>query len=1213
MTLLRRLFFSQAFRIAKVARKRPLQVADLEPLPEFVESSFYDSGEIVARGREKSTTGFLKTLLKDQKRASIKTILLFQLNVLVSGFTSISIHSFLKALEAGETQLASVWGAGIALAAIVTVLSFTHYIMTFMNAKMAMTHGLQREVLRKAYALDWEGRQKAPTGDLINRLEVDVDAVTNVVERTADALGVLTHVTVAVILLTKYLGIAGLLSVAALGLIFPLAQYIAKKSRTLELEVMGHRDARVTFMSQILNGIRVIKSFVWQKSVSDECQALRREESKSLQKKARLNSFSSLVFSGSASAAAALGFGIYVALGNELTPATVFAALVVYADLPFPFVVLKDVINVYAKTLASAQRLMEFFALEEIPESPKGETSGVVVENLGVRLGDSKLFEGVSFRLEEGQSLAVVGPVGCGKSILLEALLGELPITGQRSLGTGAIAYVSQQPFVMNATIRANVEFGGEPLADAQVKRAIELASMKTDVDAMPGGLQTEIGEHGINLSGGQKQRLSLARAIAKNPKVVLLDDPFSALDVKTEVAISRELLFGHWKGVTRICATHRLSSLAEFDRVLFMKHGRVAGFGTYKELLAGHDAFNAFLESELKTPHPAPEEIVPIAEVLEETAAEMTNSAFTVAEDRRKGRVRKNVYMTFLKSVGDGVSWQRGVVRLGLVLMIGNALALAQNVWLRFWAEKGDEAVAPLASAFHLVDKSILAWTVYALLTALAITGEYFGSKTSLLAVIAAANRIHDGALSAVIRAPLRYFDVNPSGRILNRFSADLEKIESSMSRHIAGYLDSFLRLAFKVGYICVALPVMIIAAVPTFAVFALFFGFVQPSSRDLSRLNSISRSPMFAFFRECIRGRVVVRAFGRSGEFADLFQAKIRTAQRVSNNGRMLKCWGDIIYGILASSFVGATVVALIYLSGHDAIAPAAAGLILVFANEFLQSMKSITRGTSEIENAMVSVERLNDVTLIQSEPTTTLEPLLREDEPWPVRGAIELRQVWARYDRELPWVLKGVDLAVPAGEHAALVGRTGCGKSSIIQALSRNFASERGEILIDGVDIRRIPLDRLRRAIALVPQEPTLLVGTLRNNLDRHGEHSDEALWRALERAHLAAFVRSLPNGLDSRVDENGANFSQGQRQLMCLARAIVARAKIIVLDEATASVDVHTDSLIQDTILTAFEGVTALIIAHRPSSAAHCHRIIELSAGRVTAVRERSRAR
>ena len=1186
--MLRKLLFFGGYRMARIANARALQLGDLEPLPGHIQASFFPPEELAQSGTRK----LLGLILGRQKWPAIKTILLFQIHTAMTGITAVGIHSFLENLAVDNMRGTIFWGAIISSVALVSVVTFGHYINTFMQSKQATTHALQHAVLRKAYRLDWKSRQECGSGDLINRLEVDADAVSNQVERIADALGVLTHLAISSFLLGRYLGVAGLISVATLALLIPLARYISIRSRSLELEVMHRRDQRVTYMSQVLGAIRLIKSFVWEGATRRDCNRLRGAEAASLVMRSRLETFASLVFSGSASLAAVLGFGLHVLFGKELSPSIVFAALVIYADLPMAFVVLKDVITVFAKTVASADRLSRFFGLPEMAADENLGDDAVRIENLRVDFGAKNILRDISFRLKAGESLAVVGPVGSGKTTLLEAILGELPVVGgcelSASRAKGQIAYVSQQAFVMNSSLRANIEFCGPALSAASLAEAIRLTAFTEDLALMPAGLETEIGEHGINLSGGQKQRLSLARAVAQNPALVLLDDPLSALDVKTEQWICDRLLFGKWQSLTRICVTHRLSSLRRFDRVLYLKDGGVRGLGTLDELLSTNEEFRAFLQSELRThaPPPAAEE-AKVAQAAEAESEEL-RVGFTQAEDRRLGRVRKSVYFTFLRAVGEGGPWKARVSLVTFALVSANLFFLAQSLWLKQWAQGS-------------VGSMVVGWGVYAALAVIDLGLVYVGSRLCWQAVIRAASHIHETALRAILAAPLRYFDVNPSGRILNRFATDLERIESALSRHVYHYVDALLRVIFKLFYVCFSLPVIIPAVIPTLVAYFRFFAFTQPAARDLARIQSISRSPMFAFFRECVRGRPCVRAHGRDLHFADRFLERVRTAQRAGFNMRVMKCWTDICLGAFASFFVGITVAAVIWLAHSNRLSAAAAGLILVFANEFLGSLKSISRGTSDIENAMVSTERLADLALIAPEPSVTLEPALPAETPWPTAGKIELRQLWARYDRDLPWVLKGVNFSVNGGEHAALVGRTGSGKSSVVQAITRNFESEKGGILIDGVDIRSVPLERLRRAIAFVPQEPTLILGTLRENLDRLEEHTDEVLWNALRRAHLHDFLRSLPGGLDARVEENGVNFSLGQRQLLCLARAMIAGTRVIALDEATASVDVHTDTLVQETIQTAFTGTTALIIAHRPSSAAHCDRIVELANG------------
>lgn len=1194
MSWIKTLFFWDALSFALRARRRPLQINDLLELPDDIKHFEFLPNEFNLHSKKHPRLKFLSLLLSRQKMATFKTVMLFQWSEAMGGVSALAIHSFLTELSIDNYKGASLWGLIFSLSSIVSLVIFAQYIMTFVNAKLKTTHGLQKEVLRKAFSINFESRQKCPSGDLINRLEVDVDAVTNLVERIADFLGVITHLVIATLLLYKFLGIAGAISVFVLVLVIPIAKHISKKNREYEFELMRRRDDRVTYMSQVITAIRVIKSFVWEKATTNDCLALRKKELQTLEKRTLLSAYGSLIFMGSATTAAIIGFGLFVALGNVLTPAKVFASLLIYANLPTPFLIIRDVITVFAKTMASAERLVDFFSLEEISQVDPIKTTSTGALELNVKFDEKTILHDINFTVESGKSLAIIGRVGSGKSILLETLLGEINGSGKVWMNRqkGSVAYLPQSPFIMNDTIKKNIEFGGMSLSNIQIEKAASLCAFLPDLALMPHGLETEIGEHGINLSGGQKQRLSMVRAVVMNPEIILLDDPFSALDVKTEMTITDQLLFKHWGNKTRICVTHRLNSLPRFDSIIFLENGSISAMGNYQELVARNADFRAFIESELKSQLPEKDtgplqvlEVPPEEEVLPQTE-------FTQAEDRRVGKVRGHVYLNFLHSLGEGIAWKKQTVKVLFILASANLLALLQNFWLKTWAkpaQNGDQILPAIG------------WGIYAALALCALCAAYFSDRISTMTVIRAANRIHGKAFSAILASPLRYFDVNPSGRILNRFSIDLERIESALSRHVSRYMDAILNMIFKIGFICWNVPVMTFTAIPTLFAYSRFFLFTQPATRDIARLSSISRSPIFAFFRECVRGRTAIRSHGRVEEFSFAFQEKVQISQRVLYNARHMKSFTDIHLGFLAAIFVGTTTASLIYLSHQKSIDVALAGLILVFSNEFLGNLKSISRGTSEIENAMVSVERLYDVSLLPPEPSVTKIPMLKESTSWPSAGKVEFVGLWGRYHNDLPWVLKNVDFVIEGGTHAALMGRTGSGKSSIIQALSRNFLPEKGSILIDGVDICSIPLERLRKSIAYVSQEPTLVMGSLRENLDRNSEFSDDVIWSALEKAHMASTIRKFPLGLNTHIQENGLNFSVGQRQLLCLARALIANTKIIVLDEATASVDVETDALIQETIQSAFAKCTAIIIAHRPSSAAHCDQIITLSEG------------
>lgn len=764
---------------------------------------------------------------------------------------------------------------------------------------------------------------------------------------------------------------------------------------------MNRRDHRVTYMSQIISGIRIIKSFVWERVSAKEISKLRQAELESLEKKTLLNAFGSLVFLGAATFAAVLGFGIYAALGIELTAAKVFAALIIYAVLPMTFVVLKDVITVYAKTMASSERLVDFFALPErepinkdyyqaardLPfcESNEFEVDVISasvkpplkINRASVTIDEQNILKDISFELKDRESVAIVGRVGSGKSILLERILGEIEGDGTITLDSDPmlkdkkyldtkdikIAYVPQQSFIMNSTVRSNVEFGSKSVSEEKILQAAELCSFTYDLQQMPRGLDTEIGEHGINLSGGQKQRLSLVRAVVREPDVILLDDPFSALDTKTEKEIVDRLLFDHWNHKKIICVTHRLSSLSRFSRILFLEQGSIKGWGTYDDLMQNNSDFRTFMESELiadevngqeqysnsnqSSTSSAPNYQVKPQESSSQEAVILREN-FIQKEDRRMGRVRKQVYSHFLRALTDRENWKTSIFTIILIPIGAKTLSLIQNFWLKNWTQYSQSGTGALSS--------MELWSFYAFIALMALLFAYFGQRVVSLSIIRAANRIHNQALNALIRAPLRYFDVNPSGRILNRFSIDLEKMESTLSQHIIRYLESALNMLFKIGYICWTMPMMVLAILPLGFAYYRFFLFTQPTSRDMARLISLSRSPLFAYFRECIKGRSSIIAYDRVAEFTKNFMKKVERSQRVSINAIYLRCFTDIHLGLLSTLYIGATTFCVLYLLVMQKINSSMAGLILVFTNEICSNLKHNLRGTSEIENAMV-----------------------------------------------------------------------------------------------------------------------------------------------------------------------------------------------------------------------------------------------------------------
>lgn len=1182
-----KLFFSRSFALAQMARRRALIEPDLSPAPENTIIR-YVPGSLDTFAASRPLLCFLRILMVKHWATTVKTVLYFQIAVWVGNGRAIIVKLFVEGLSQFSFLHNFMWGLLAALLGFIYVWSHAHYLVLFGRAKLGMMHGLRIEILRKAHMLNGVSRQNTTFGTIVNHVESDAENTTELVERIADGLGVLTHVVLGAFILWTFLGVAGPLSMLVLIIIAPIFHGIAARSQFLEEEILRYRDRRLGFLAQVLSGIRLVKYFVWERHIQPEMAQLRQAETNQMRAKARLEALASAVYLGSASFAAIAGFGLHLAFGGKLSPATVFAALVIYAELPFPFVILKDVIESFAKAFVSARRLISFFGLPEIENqktSIPSEINHFKVENLTVSMGHQNILNGVSFQIKKGESLAIVGAVGSGKTTLLNALLGDIPHLGKIEIQDVCtrFGYASQQPLVLSGSLRRNVMFGNS-LGDSAVLNALHLADFGHDLALLPKDLDTEIGEGGVTLSGGQKQRISIARVAAHDANLIVLDDPFSALDVQTELNICNNLLFGKWNKVTRICVTHRLASLARFDKILFLKHGHVAAFGAYSDLLNGNNEFCEFMASEINKVESQKVENLSEENCLKNRFKNLNDSVHAqanVPENSKSGKVGRETYHFFVKALG---SWKL----LLLTSLLANALIVSQNIWLKHWSNGEWSSIVSVNTGF----------VIYSLIGIIAIYAMYLSSKLGVFSILNASVKLHDQAFRGILSTRFRFFDLNPVGRITTRFSSDLKQIESQLPQFAMRCIDAIVQIVFQIFFICSVLPAMLLVVVPLAFAFLRFFKFSQPAARELSRLRSVATGSVGAHFQEVLKGRSIVLAFGQLDYFLTEYSSKIKESVRAFDSYRSFNCWLDICQGLLSSAVVLSAASFAAYFASQNILSPASGALILFLSFHLLDHLNLISRSAASFDAAMVAVERLHDYSTLDAEELNLSSTHLPALENWPNAGQIIFENVNARYDSGLPLILNQLSVTVPAGKHTALVGRTGAGKSTVAQLLLRTIGIDSGKISIDGMDISTVPLNILRRAIVFVPQDPLLLKGDLRSNLDRYSEFSDENIWNVLKQVNLFNFVGSFPAGLLAAVLENGSNFSLGQRQLFCLARAILLKAKIVILDEATASVDVQTDAIIQAVIKTSFQNCTVLIIAHRPSSVAHCDGVIEL---------------
>lgn len=707
----------------------------------------------------------------------------------------------------------------------------------------------------------------------------------------------------------------------------------------------------------------------------------------------------------------------------------------------------------------------------------------------------------------------------------------------------------------------------------------------------LPNGDATEIGERGITISGGQKQRLNIARAIYFDADIVLMDDPLSAVDAHVGRHIMDNAILGLLKDKCRILATHQLWVLNRCDRIIWMDGGKIQAVDTFDNLMANDSGFRHLMETtaveEKKEEEPA---------AVEEKTAEgdkkkkkKRGQGLMQAEERAVSSVPWSVYTGYIRASGSILNAPLTI----MVLLISQGANIMTSLWLSYWTSNR----FGLSTGVYIGVYAGLGTLQAGLMFAFSILLTMFGTSAS--------RTLLRQAVTRTLRAPMSFFDTTPLGRITNRFSRDVDVMDNNLADAMRMYFLTMAMIISIFALIIAFFYYFAIALVPLTILFVLAASYYRASAREVKRFESVLRSVVFAKFGEGLNGVASIRAYGLKQRFVtDLRDAidEMNAAYYLTfSNQRWLSTRLDSIGNALVFT------VGILVVTSRFSVSPSIGGLVLSYILGIVQMLQFTVRQLAEVENAMNAVERLQyyGTQLEEEAPEHTVE--VRPS--WPERGEIIFDNVEMRYRANLPLVLKGLSMHVRGGERIGIVGRTGAGKSSIMSTLFRLVEISGGHIYVDGLDISTLGLHDLRSRLAIIPQDPTLFRGTVRSNLDPFHEHSDLDLWTALRKADLipadAAIDDKDPSRihLDSVVEEDGLNFSLGQRQLMALARALVRGSQIIVCDEATSSVDMETDDKIQRTMAVGFRGKTLLCIAHRLRTIVGYDRICVMDAGRI----------
>uniref|UniRef100_A0A6Q2YZ46 ABC-type glutathione-S-conjugate transporter n=1 Tax=Esox lucius TaxID=8010 RepID=A0A6Q2YZ46_ESOLU len=1054
------------------------------------------------------------------------------------------------------------------------------YMYTCFTVGMRVKTAVMGLVYRKSLVINSASRRTCTVGEIVNLVSADTQKLMDFVVYFNAVWLAPIEIALCLFFLWQHLGPSALAGIATVILIFPLNGFIAKKRSKLQVQ-MKYMDGRIKLMNEILNGIKILKFYAWEKAFLEQVLGYREKELKALKKSQILYSISILTNC------------------NVLDAQKVFVSMALINILKTPLSQLPFAMSTTMQAIVSLKRLGKYLCSEELKEDNVTKTplNGVLIDNgtFSWTKEGPPCLRRINVRVPKGSLVAVVGHVGSGKSSLLSAMLGETEKRSGNVSVKGSVAYVPQQAWIQNATVQENVVFGREK-QKTWYQRVLEACALLPDLNILPAGDSTEIGEKGLNLSGGQKQRVSLARAVYRKADIYLLDDPLSAVDAHVGQHIFDKVIGpkGVLRDKTRVLVTHGMSFLPQADLILVLVEGEITESGSYQELLSRHGAFADFIhtfasndrkesitEALILTLIPRGDTnstnlqgMEPMSDIDEEQIPEDLGK-LTEVDKARTGRVRLEMYMEYFKTIGMAF-----IIPIVFLYAFQQGASLAYNYWLSLWADEPIVNGTQIDTDMKLAVYGALGIAIFGTTVAISVGG------------IIASRHLHMDLLKNVLHSPMSFFETTPSGNLLNRFAKEIDAIDCM----IPDGLKMMLGYLFKLMEVCIivmlATPFAMVVLLPLAILYAFVQSFYVATSCQLRRLESVSRSPIYTHFNETVQGASVIRAFGEQHRFI------VQANKRVDFN--------QTSYFPLNLEFVGNGVVlaaAILSVMGKDTLSPGIVGLAVSHSLQVTGILSWIVRSWTDVENNIVSVERVKEYFDTPKEAAWKVEgsslPLA-----WPQTGTIEFQDYGLQYRKGLDWALRGITLKIQEREKVGIVGRTGAGKSSLALGIFRILEAAKGEIYIDGVNIAEIGLHDLRSRITIIPQDPVLFSGSLRMNLDPFDAYTDEEIWTSLELAHLKNFVSNLPDKLNYECSEGGENLSLGQRQLVCLARALLRKTKILVLDEATAAVDLETDTLIQSTIRQQFEDCTVLTIAHRLNTIMDYTRVIVMDKGHIS---------
>ncbi|XP_046996198.1 ATP-binding cassette sub-family C member 5-like isoform X2 [Schistocerca americana] len=1190
---------------------------------------------------------------------------------LVMGFVSPTIF-MRNLLQYAEGSEESVWN-GIKWAAFLTLAEFFRILLFSWHWAVSYRTGIRLRaaclalLYRKLFRLNNLG--DSSTGQLINIFSNDGQKIMDMALFVPMIIGGPIVIICGVSYILWLLGPWAVLGMTSFLLFYPLQYAISRMTAYFRGRAVKITDKRVKLMTEILNSIKFIKMYAWEKGFCDSLLEIRKAEHQLLEKSAYCQSLSISIAPTVPVISAIVTFLAHLAAGNNLTASQAFSILTfMRQQINFVLIILNEWSIRFFDGLIAIKRIQKLLVLQDMMSyitRPVDKTQALCINNgsfamdgpvvsdvdnkpgyttsdtcanaednsdateteklksyIATSEKNENIISDINLLVSKGQLIGICGPVGSGKTSLLLAALGQMRITSGHVFRDGSCAYVSQEAWIQNATLKENVLFG-ETFEAKRYYEAVYSCALVEDIKQLPGADETEIGERGINLSGGQKQRVALARALYCNRDIYFLDDPLSAVDAHVGAHIFEKCILTALKDKTVLLVTHQVQFLSRCDKIYVLKDGRILEEGTHEELMASEKEYSIMIKR--YTANKDQENNVSLKEAVEaglndvsylnsdmsgmdmkgehHTPGNIQGQTIMEKEEITKGNIRFYTYQSYISAAGG--YFITLIVSLCFLLNVGSTAF--STWWLALWIKEGSGNVTIDLGNVTVISHNLndnpkyhMYQLVYAVTIAVILGTSLLRGFMFTKVSLRASTILHNKLFKKVVESPLYFFETTPLGRMQTLFSRDIDEVDVRLPITVETIMQNILLVVFAILFICVVFPWFFVAVIVLGVVYHLISKIFRSAIRDIKRLDAVTRSPVLSAIGSTVSGLSTIHAFAKEGIFISKFVQLFDENSTCSFLSMVSMRWLAVRIDSLA--VVAVCLTSCFVIAFRDVIPPALSGLALSYSAHISGIFQYTVRLVSETEMRFISVERINSYLrkLMPEDFKTAKINVLPE---WPTKGRIEFKNVSLCYREGLPNVLMGINFIIESAEKIGIVGRTGSGKSSLVAAIYRMAELSSGKITVDGVNIADVKLQHLRSRLSVIPQDPVLFSGTIRSNLDVNCQYTDAEIWLALERTKLRDKVLSMKGQLDAKVTQEGDSLSTGEKQLLCLARALLRNCKILILDEATAAVDPETEACVQSTIESEFQHCTVLTIAHRLNTVMHCDRIIVMDKGQV----------